>query len=111
MEKMLKEREDESCSALSPGLALPHLIVEGEGIYEMVLLRCKDGVVFSGSFEPVRAVFALFASMDQRNFHLRALMAIAQISQGKDFLKRWLRARNPDELRDVVLLGKRKRGA
>jgi len=111
MEKMLKEREDESCTALSPGLALPHLIVEGEGIYEMVLLRCKDGVVFSGSFEPVRAVFALFASMDQRNFHLRALMAIAQISQGKDFLKRWLRARNPDELRDVVLLGKRKRGA
>ena len=110
LEKLLMVREKESSTALSPGLAIPHIIIEGSGVFELVLVRSGEGVEFPGVEQPVHAIFALFGSRDERNFHLRALMAIAQIAQEKDFLKRWLEARNVEELRDLVLLGKRKRG-
>jgi APA family basic amino acid/polyamine antiporter len=45
-----------------------------------------------------------------RNFHLRALMAIAQITEHHGFDERWLRAKSIQDLRDIVLLGKRTRG-
>jgi len=110
IEEMLMERERDSSTALCPGLAIPHIIVEGSGIFELVLLRCREGVSFPGAREPVYAVFALFGSPDERNFHLRSLMAIAQITHEEDFLKRWLEAGRPEDLKNVVLLGKRKRG-
>ncbi|NQT32778.1 MAG: PTS sugar transporter subunit IIA, partial [Candidatus Omnitrophica bacterium] len=46
---------------------------------------------------------------DERNFHLRALSAIAQIVQDPRFEKKWMKARSKEALRDIVLLGKRKR--
>ena len=46
---------------------------------------------------------------DKRNFHLRALAAIAQTVQAKDFERRWLSARNEQALRDIMLLSSRDR--
>ena len=40
---------------------------------------------------------------------LRALMTIAHLVQEPDFEQRWAKARNAEELRDVVLLSSRKR--
>ena len=54
-------------------------------------------------------MFVLIGSMDERNYHLRALMAIAMIVQETGFEKKWMAARNPDELRDVILLSNRRR--
>ena len=48
-------------------------------------------------------------SKDERNYHLRALMAIAQIAQEKLFEKRWFQARDAGEMRNLILLSKRKR--
>ncbi len=57
----------------------------------------------------MHVVFVLAGSKDERNFHLRALAAIAEIAQGEDFDKRWLEARDTEELRHIVLLAERKR--
>lgn len=46
---------------------------------------------------------------DERSFHLRALAAIAQTVQAKDFERRWLSARNEQALRDIMLLSRRDR--
>jgi amino acid transporter/mannitol/fructose-specific phosphotransferase system IIA component (Ntr-type) len=107
--ELLMEREAESTTALRPGLAIPHIIVEGEGIFDILLARSKEGIRFSEDAEPVHAVFVLMGSRDERNYHLRALMHIAQITQDPDFDERWLQARGPEELRHLVLLGKRRR--
>jgi L-asparagine transporter-like permease len=61
------------------------------------------------SFIAVCIVFVLVGTKDERNFHLRALAAIAQICQQPDFDKNWLNARNTEELRDIVLLAERRR--
>jgi len=106
---MLADRERQTSTVISPGLAIPHFIVEGEGIFEMLLVRCRAGIMFPHQQTPVKALFVLAGSEDQRNAHLRALMAIAHTVQEPDFMRRWLGAVDTEHLRDIMLLSQRKR--
>ncbi|MCK5548522.1 MAG: amino acid permease, partial [Thermoplasmata archaeon] len=106
---LLTRREAESSTVIQPGLAIPHIIVEGRKRFDILPIRCKEGVTFPGHDEPVRVAFILVGSRDERNYHLRALMAIAQIAQEKDFENKWLNARDIEALRNLILLSKRKR--
>ncbi|MBN1670571.1 MAG: amino acid permease [Kiritimatiellae bacterium] len=105
----LLEREKDSSTVVGPGLAIPHIILDGEKVFDIFLVRCKPGVAFPESPTDVHAVFVLAGTRDERNFHLRALAAIAQIAQDLHFYKRWIRAKSKEALRDTVLLGKRLR--
>ena len=102
-------REKETTTEIRPGLAIPHIIIEGEHKFELVIARCEAGINFTDTLPPVYAVFILIGSRDERNFHLRALSAIAQIAHDENFDKDWLRAKNIEELRDIILLAKRRR--
>lgn len=102
-------REKETTTELRPGLAIPHITIDGEHKFELVIARCEAGIDFTETLPPVYAAFVLAGTRDERNFHLRALSAIAQIAQDADFDKDWLRAKNIDELRHIVLLAKRRR--
>lgn len=105
----LLRREKESSTVIMPGLAIPHIIIEGEHKFRILLARCKEGIIFPDAESKVHMVFMLAGSRDERNFHLRALAAIAEIAQGKNFDTDWLNARNIDELRNIILLAERKR--
>jgi len=105
----LLEREKESSTVIRPGLAIPHIIIDGKKKFNILLARSKEGIVFPSSSSKVHVVFLLAGSRDERNFHLRALAAIAEIAQGKEFDKRWLAARDIEELRNIILLAERKR--
>ncbi|MFC1567008.1 amino acid permease [bacterium] len=109
LKDQLIAREEESTTAIRPGLAIPHITIDGEHNFEILIARCESGIVFSSSLPPVYAVFVLAGTLDERNFHLRTLAAIAQIVQDLDFDKDWLRAKNIEELRDIILLSKRRR--
>ncbi|MCP4455620.1 MAG: amino acid permease, partial [Planctomycetes bacterium] len=106
--KLLK-REAEASTVIQPGLAIPHVVVEGEGKFEVLLIRAIDGIDFPNVESPVHAVFVLAGSHDERDYHLRALMAIAQIAQSKQFPKQWLAARDMEAIRNLILLSTRKR--
>jgi len=107
--KMLIRREAESTTAIHPGLAIPHIIVEGTKKFAILLARCKEGISFSPTLPPVRIGFVLVGSPDERNSHLRALMAIAQIAQEVDFERNFLEAKDVEEMRHIILLSNRKR--
>ncbi len=107
--RMLADRERQSSTVIQPGLAIPHFLVEGEGIFQLLLIRARAGVMFPHQTAPVKAIFVLAGSADQRNVHLRALMAIAHTVQEPDFMRRWLGAVDPEHLRDIMLLSQRKR--
>ncbi len=109
IDRLLIERESDSSTALRKGLAIPHIIVPGPGRFSVLLARCREGVDFGGENSPVRMIFVLAGSSDERTFHLRALMAIAEITSSPDFDSKWLKCRNINELRDLVLLTKRRR--
>lgn len=98
------DRERESSTVIHPGLAIPHVIIDGQNHFDVLLVRCLEGVVFSELHPPVKTVFALIGTLDERNFHLRALMRIAHLVEHPEFEKRWLKAKGIEQLRDVVLL-------
>ncbi len=107
--KFLIDREKQSCTALRPGLAIPHIVIQGEKKFDILMVRARKGITFPDASEPVHIVFVLIGTTDMRNFHLRALMAIAQITEQPDFDNNWCNAKTIEDLRDIVLLGKRKR--
>ena len=102
-------REAEGGTVVQPGLAIPHIVVEGENKFDILLVRARDGINFPHAPDPVRIMFVLAGSKDERNYHLRALMAIAQIAQEKHFEQRWFAARDTQGLRNLILLSTRKR--
>jgi amino acid transporter/mannitol/fructose-specific phosphotransferase system IIA component (Ntr-type) len=111
MMKLLHDREKDSSTVLTPCLAIPHIVVTGTGRFEILLARCREGVEFSESAPRVSAIFVLAGSRDERNFHLRALAGLAQIVQDPHFEEKWTRAKGKEDLRDLILLGKRRRHA
>ena len=108
--ELFQQRERQTSTVVQPGLAIPHIVVDGENLFEILLLRCRDGVEFPDQDQPVQVVFMLVGSADERNYHLQALMAIAHITQEHQFVERWLRAPGDEHLRDIVLLSGRRRG-
>ena len=106
----LLDREQDTSTVLSPFLAVPHVLVDGTGKFDLLIARCRKGIRFSDQAPQIQTVFVIAGSRDQRNFHLRALSAIAQIVQDPDFERQWMAARSEQALRDIVLLGQRRRG-
>lgn len=109
LHKLLVQREQESSTVLSPFLAIPHIVIEGEHRFDILLVRCREGIFFSEKGPSVRAVFVIMGTKDERNFHLFSLASIAQIVRDPHFETRWSRANNKEALRDIVLLGERRR--
>jgi mannitol/fructose-specific phosphotransferase system IIA component (Ntr-type) len=107
--KLLMEREAESTTVLHKHIAIPHILIDGKGKFGILIARCKDGVVFSELAKDIHAVFVLVGTRDERNFHLRALAAFAQIIQDHHFEKKWIKAKKTEALRDIILLTKRRR--
>jgi APA family basic amino acid/polyamine antiporter len=106
---LLCKREEQASTVIHEGVAIPHVIVPGSGVFHLVLARCRNGADFPGAREPVHVLFVLAGSPDERNFHLRALMAIAHVVQSPGFLARWKAAHRTEQLRDIVLLSRRLR--
>jgi len=102
-------REDKFSTAIYDGLAIPHIIVEGENLFDIVIARSKTGIVFDENKPSAHVIFALLGSEDQRTFHLKALMSIAQIIQNKNFIENWKKAKNKEDLRNLILLAERVR--
>lgn len=107
--RLLGEREELSSTVIRPGLAIPHIVVEGTGRFDILLARIRQGAPFLPDAAPVHAVFVLIGSADERNYHLRALAAVAEIAQDPHFDRRWRRAKTPEDLRQLILHSKRRR--
>ncbi|MDY0017026.1 MAG: amino acid permease [Candidatus Delongbacteria bacterium] len=105
--ELLVKRENDNSTALTDFVAIPHIIIDGTSTFDIFMFRGRKGFEFTEDQNNIRAVFVLVGTRDERNFHLRAISAIAQIVKDPEFEKRWKEARNLENLRDVVLLGKR----
>lgn len=81
------EREEQGSCMFTPFVAIPHIVVDGEGLFEILLVRSRD----------------------RRNMHLKALAAIAHIVQHQEFEHRWSVAKNEQQLKDILLLAERVR--
>lgn len=106
---LLKSRQEECNTAISPFIAIPHIIIEGTNHFFLMLIRCKEGIKFTSNENSVKAIFAFIGTKEDRAFHLKTLAAIATLVQKDDFEDKWLNAENTHYLRDMILLSQRMR--
>lgn len=101
----LHDRESMSSTVLASGLAIPHIVLEGQKKFTMLVVRCLPGVRFDSDPDAdlVNAIFVLAGTPDERNFHLKALSAVVQIWQSAGFDGQWRNARNEEGLRRLLL--------
>lgn len=109
LQNLLLKRENQFSTVLSQSLAVPHIVIEGQDKFEMLIARCRKGIRFSEDAPDITTVFVLVGTQDLRNFYLRVLSAIAYIVQKENFEKEWNAAKNEQALKDLVLLSTRKR--
>ncbi|MBN1850822.1 MAG: cation:proton antiporter [Deltaproteobacteria bacterium] len=100
--QLLIKREEQSSTAFRPDLAIPHIVINGENRFHLLLARCKEGIYYSELAPKVKAVFLLAGTSDQRDFHLYILASIAEVAQQPYFQERWLKAHDETALRNIV---------
>jgi len=105
------ERESKSSTNIAQGVAIPHIIIPGKDRFQLALARAKEGIEWEENSEPVKAVFVLIGSVDRRDTHLKALMAVSQIVQNSEFFSKWMDASGPEDLKSVIRLMPRNRSA
>ena len=64
---------------LKPGIALPHVRVEGVGQPMLFLGISREGIDFPHSTKPARLIFLLVSPVESPDDHLRALSAVARL--------------------------------
>ncbi len=104
-----QQRQDEISTVISEFLAIPHIVVDGENILFLKIIRCKEGLEFSSEENNVKAVFLLGGTKEKRDLHLKTIASIATLVSQKDFQREWLEARNTAEIKNLLLLNNRKR--
>jgi basic amino acid/polyamine antiporter, APA family len=104
-----KKRQQECNTAISSFLAIPHILIDGKSCNFMLVIRCKDGVRFSENEPDVKAIFFLCGTKDRRVLHLKTIASLATLVGQSGFQEKWLNKENPIELKNLMMLSKRKR--
>ena len=107
-ESFLKS-ETWSSTVVAPGMAIPHILLTGSQPFQILIARSVGGIHFPAQDDPVRIIFVLAGAREDRNFHLRALSAIAQIAQDPSFERKWMAAKDTESLRQLILTTDRRR--
>jgi len=103
------KRQNDINTAITPFLAIPHIVVDGEDKMFLTVVRCQEGVKFTEQDDKVQAIFLLGGTGEKRMLHLKALASIATLVDQKDFAKSWLAAKGPTGLKNLMIFSGRKR--
>jgi amino acid transporter/mannitol/fructose-specific phosphotransferase system IIA component (Ntr-type) len=107
--RRFNERQAELSTALTPFIAVPHIITDDDSKMFLTLVRCKEGIKFSDDEDSVKAAFLFGGPYDMRTFHLKILSSIAEIASEENFPDMWMAAKNEDDLKNLFVLNSRKR--
>jgi amino acid transporter len=100
-------RLNEFNPAITPFVAIPHIITEGEDHIVLHLIRSKKGIKFSEHEDAVKAIFMLAGSHNRRVLHLKTVAAIATLASEENFQEKWLSAKDQTEIKNLLLLSGR----
>ncbi|MDP7079059.1 MAG: APC family permease [Candidatus Undinarchaeales archaeon] len=102
--QLLMEHKERDIRQIKPGSAVLSVPIKGHSGFEIVMIRCKEGISLGKGSPPVYALFIIASSHDEHTFYLHSVTWITEVVEETIFDGEWLLAREPEELRDVVLL-------
>ncbi len=101
--KFLREKERDTNIVIHPGVGIISHTIKGKNKFEILLVRSKMGIFLSDKIDPIHSFFIIVSSEDQKNLYMHAIMWIIQISEQKDFDKKWINAKDENELKDIII--------
>lgn len=107
--KLIKKKRTISNFVVHPGVAIFSHTVKGRDKFDMIIIRSKKGFISSDDYDPIYMFFIIVTSPDQQSFYLHSLMWIIQIVEEMDFEKEWIKAKDGEELKEIILSSWRKR--
>ncbi len=106
---LLLERENDGSVMIKPGVIMPTLIIPKRHKFNIILVRCKKGILFSSKQPRAKAIIFVISTSDEYNFYLHSLMWFANVVEEPDFDRKWMKAKGEKELRKIIIDGFRKR--
>ncbi len=103
IKEKLIQREKEAVTALIPDFAIPHIIIDGKGTFEIIVVRAKKGIYFSEESPKVKSVFIMVGTQDEWHFYLRALATIAKVISTENFFDLWSKAQGEEDIRELLI--------
>lgn len=104
-----EKRQDSANTALSPFIAIPHIVIDGTEQMFMHIIRASEGINFTKNEPEVKAVFLLGGTKDIKVLHLKTIAAIASLVSQHGFEKKWTEADSEVKLKNLLLVNKRRR--
>jgi len=101
--RLLRKKEKDSNVVIHPGIAVVSNMIKGRDKFEMIIVRSKMGIMLSDAADPVRAFFVIISTPDKQSLYLHTLMWLIQIAGETNFDEEWMRAKNDEELRHIIL--------
>ena len=101
--KLILERERDSNVVIHPGVAVVSHIIKGRDKFEILLVRSKMGIILKDEMDPVHAFFVILASPDKKSLYMHTLMWVIQMAEDPEFEKKWVSAKDDNELRQIII--------
>jgi len=95
--KKFMEREETSSTIVEKGIAMPHLVIEGNNVLKVLFVRVKQGAEFPDG-NIVNTAIAVVSSFDRRHLHLKMLSYFVNMIEDPDFNNEWLLNLKREEL-------------
>ncbi len=97
---------------IARGVALPHMYLSGIEQPMLAIVRSCDGIYVNTEEEesadgPIYALFVLISEEGNARQHLRMLAQIAVRVDDDDFVDEWIKARNEQGLKEILLRNER----
>jgi len=115
LKELFINSEENSAIQIADGVALNHARLKDDISPELVLVRIKEGyskgkikkVNEEDSENKLHSIIFFVSSQANTGQHLRILAHIAEMVGSKNFLERWCKAENEEELREILLRDER----
>ncbi len=107
--KLLRTKEKDSSTVIHPGIAVVSNMIKGRDKFELIIVRSQKGIIFSDNMDPIHAFFVIVSTPDKKSLYLHTLMWLIQIAEQTNFEGEWIKAKDCDELRNIILKSWKKR--
>ncbi len=101
--KVLVEREEQSPTAMSGGVAVPHGRLQELDRFLLAVGRSRKGVNFGAEDGPTRIFFLLMAPTDNTVAHLKILARIARICRNNNLRENIMIASSAEEIYQTLI--------
>lgn len=100
----LLEANETGMTPVAEGIAIPHAKFENVSSFELLMARVQKGISFDSSSPSVNCIFIIIGSRNDPKKHLRILAEIAVRADKEDFIDKWKKAENENELWELMKL-------